>query len=92
MSFAPIKCPHCGYDGIDAATSNMPKHQVSGGFRYLEDITCYRQVGHVEDQDLHIDGFYQTGEGYDDGENRRLECRACYGEFPIPEGMELWFD
>lgn len=56
-----IRCPKCG--GTEA-------------FRYLEDIVNHRNVvGFNEHGVLRIDGCYETGEGYDDGEHRRLECR-----------------
>ncbi len=84
-----------------------------GPFRYLEDIVCWRTVVRlVRSTEKHehsvtdpgelameIEGLYKTGEGYDDGENWRLECRYsgpgvpfCGAEFPIPNGISLEFD
>ena len=92
-----VRCPNCG--GTD-------------DFRYLEDIVSHRNVrGIVRLPDdappvLEIEGRYESGEGYDDGSNPRLECRnrhqvrgndgrlreeTCAHEFPIPDGVELDF-
>ena len=79
-----IRCPECG--GIEA-------------FRYIEDIVNHRNVeGFNEHGVLRVSGRYETGEGYDDGTNPRLECRNndqtgrfCGHEFPIPEGIEIDF-
>jgi hypothetical protein len=74
-----IVCPHCG------GTTK---------FRYLEDIVCHRDViGFDDDGIFHIEGLSESGEGYDDGSNARLECREdpdgkwCGHEFPLPD----WF-
>ena len=71
-----LQCPHC-HDEAD--------------FRYLEDIVCHREVSGLEGGVLKIEGFYETGEGYDDGIHPRLECRSCFGECEIPDGIELDF-
>ena len=79
-----------------------PKCNSSGPFRYVEDIESYREVEKIEDGLLIVDGFYRTGEGYDDGKNARLECQAdhsevneghrtCFQQFAIPEGLEIDF-
>ena len=82
-----LKCPHCGYDGSTEPSQREEK------FAYLEDIVCWREV--ADDQDdldtLVVNGYYQSGEGFDDGSNPRLMCGDCLGEFPIPEGAELEF-
>lgn len=55
-----LTCPKCG--GTET-------------FRYLEDIVSHRTVtGFDKHGILRIDGFYRTGEGYDDGHDPRLEC------------------
>lgn len=56
-----IRCPRCG--GTEM-------------FWYIEDIVNHRDVeGFNEHGVLQIGGFYETGDGYDDGTNPRLECR-----------------
>jgi hypothetical protein len=70
-----ITCPECGYNGV----------------RYVEDISCYREVYSLADGVLEIDGLYKT-DGYDeDGQNPRLQCEHCCHEWPIPEDLELDF-
>lgn len=86
-----ITCPQCG---------------GTGPYRYLEDIVNHREVSRVMQvgraKILMVDGFYETGEGYDDGTNPRLECRndvvtpsghtgECLHEFPIPDDFEVDF-
>lgn len=59
-----IRCPRCG-GGTD-----------DGAIRYVEQIQCWRQVYGVTSAGVvKVDGGYQTGEGYDDGENAHFECR-----------------
>ena len=73
-----ITCPGCG--------------AVNPRLRYLEDIVCYREVtGFNDEEELEIDGLYESGEGYDDGENARLTCMDCLREFPIPDGIDVDF-
>lgn len=99
---SPLRCPHCGHDGktLKSITNKSVRESlhVSKGFRYLEDIVNYRDLspklvtseGYGKPT-LVVEGYYESGEGYDDGDNPRLECRACLGEFPIPEGLEVDF-
>jgi hypothetical protein len=72
-----LECPVC--------------HDEDYEFRYLEDIVCHREVSGIFGKTLNIHGHYETGEGYDDGKHPRLECRACFNEFELPEGYELDF-
>lgn len=74
-----------------------PKCGSLGPFRYLEEITVWRKVRGFNAGVLEIVSFAQSGEGYDDGENPRFECRYdsegtldyCMHEFPVPDGVEL---
>lgn len=92
-----LKCPHCGYEG-----NHPPQHRGKDeAFLYLEDIICHRTVIPNEDElststyepatTLLVRGYYQTGEGFDDGSNPRLLCGDCLEEFPVPEGVEVEF-
>ena len=80
-----LVCPSCRYDG-----GSEPAHGGPEPFRYLEDIVCHRAVAAVASEGvalaIWIDGsrVYETGEGYDQGSNARLECRNCLAEFPLP--------
>jgi hypothetical protein len=60
-------------------------------FRYVEDIGCYREVDTLDDGVLTVDGLYKT-EGYDDGENPRLQCARCCKEYAIPDDVEVKFE
>ena len=60
-------------------------------FRYVEDIGCYREVDTLDDGVLTVDGLYKT-EGYDDGENPRLQCAKCCKEYAIPDDVEVEFE
>ena len=78
-----LKCPVCG---------NTDLAQM----RYLEDIQSYRNVVEIVNSEVIIESAYETGEGYDDGNHPRIECRAeladgttCLQEFNIPEALEV---
>lgn len=97
-----IVCPHCGYDGTtpmeqqdlhDWQAQHAPEAKCIG-FYLLEDVTVYRRVTAVKDGKLVVDGWYQTGEGYDDGTpgTMRVECRKCFNAFPIPQHLEVEWD
>jgi len=70
-----------------------PNCKKPGSFRYIEDIQNHRTVGTVNrsTKTLFIEGFYESGEGYDDGEDGRLECRNCYAECDLPAGYDVEF-
>lgn len=76
-----ICCPSCGNDD--------PMK-----IRYVEKIECYRQVLGVKDGQLQVNGLYQSGEGYDDGENPRFECHAddCLYQWPVPDWVQKVID
>lgn len=78
-----LTCPHCGNSTDMEEVLDDPWSYE--GFRYIEDIVCYRPVKGIEDGRLIVEGLYESGEGYDDGTNPRFECRRCLGEFPVPE-------
>jgi hypothetical protein len=71
-----LLCRHCG--GRD--------------FRYVEDIQNWREVIGLQAGTLTIDGLYHTGEGYDDGDNPRLQCANCCSEFPVPDDVAVEFE
>ena len=58
-----IKCPRCGNEDLE-------------NIRYLEQIVCYREIDRIEDGVIYIHALYETGEGYDEGENPMFECMA----------------
>lgn len=89
-----IICPRCGNRSDDPEETHA---RTAARFQLLEDIVCFRQVyGVRRDPDgtrhLRIDGLYETGEGYDDGASARIECGNCFGEFAIPDSLNLWFE
>ena len=73
-------------------TTNLqcPACLSCGEFRYIEDISCGRNVilGEPGETPLKIHGFYET-EGFDDGDNGRFECVACGHEWPVPKDLEI---
>lgn len=79
--YEAITCPECGCDRI----------------RYVEDISCYREVlGRDPGNDSHdervvVDGLYKT-EGYDEeATNQRFQCAECCHEWLGPglDGIEF---
>jgi hypothetical protein len=84
-------CPHCGHNGKRGTGKKAGSHQGSG-FRYLEDIVNHRHVGEIEDGILKIDSYYETGDGYDDGEDARILCYNCLEEFSLPKDLEIDFE
>jgi hypothetical protein len=83
-----LVCPRCGYDG---------NPEEGDGFRFLEDIACFRPVLGVRGGLLRIQGQYASGEGYDDGTNWRFECRRktpefCGHEWSVPEWLYEYLD
>jgi hypothetical protein len=57
---------------------------------YVEDIGNWRRVRALNGSTLVIDGLYST-EGYDDGDNPRLQCRDCVHEWALPADVEMEF-
>lgn len=87
-----LTCPHCGFEGIIGGEAQEGEHS-SEPFRYLEDIVNHRDVEGIDENGaLRIDSFYESGEGYDDGDNLRLECRKCLAECALPAGLEIEFE
>ena len=81
-----LVCPHCGHDGRKQGKNGR-------GFRYLEDVVNHREVkGFDKNGTLIVASLYELGEGYDDGDNARVECRGCLGEFRIPESVMYDFE
>ena len=77
-----VRCPRCG-------------NTEAENFRYLEEIVCWRQCLRVDNDKLSVHAFYRSGEGYEDGQRPRLECRAepggtyCGCEFSVPDGVKI---
>lgn len=79
-----LTCPACGAGPLE--------------WRYLEDIQNHRRVVKVNDDgSLVIEGAYEHGDGYDDGEKRYFECHAdagkgeCLATWPIPAAVSYDF-
>jgi len=76
-------CPHCGHDGT-RETGRTPRG--SYGFNYLAEGLISREVsGYDEAGRLRLSAEY-TWQPVQ-GEHTRLECRACWRTFPLPEGL-----
>ena len=79
-----LRCPHCGYDGEEETPE--------GTFRILSDETIYREVNaealSASKKTLLVESVSQR---YDEDEEKRdrVECRSCFGEFPIPAGLNV---
>lgn len=84
-----LACPHCAFQGIVEGEGQPGKYGV--GFRYLEDIVNVRVASSTDDGTLAIESYYESADGYDDGDNGRLECRHCLGECALPAGLEIDF-
>lgn len=76
-----ITCPSCGLVLVESDPDYYEK------FRYIEDIEVYREIQGLKDGNIYVDGLYQSGEGYDDGQAPRLECRRCFDQFAVPEWL-----
>jgi hypothetical protein len=75
-----LTCPKCGSDAN------------AGHLRYVETIQCWRRVIGAGNGAVGIEGEYETGEGYDDGEDAHFECHSpdapggwCGHRWPVPE-------
>ena len=77
-------CPHCGHDGV-SETTKPPLG--SRGFNFLaDDVVCREVKGYEENGRLRLSGDARCeGAG---GANPRIECRACWQAFPMPEGLQ----
>ncbi len=81
-----LRCPHCGYDGEEETPE--------GTFRILSDETIYREViGEAvtaRKKTLMVESVSQRYR--EDEEKRdRVECRSCFGEFPIPARLNVYY-
>lgn len=70
-----LTCPHCSYQGDQPSAHG-------GTFRYLADVTTWRDVVKLKGRDLVVGGLSKR---YDEDEERndRLECRNCLSEFAL---------
>jgi hypothetical protein len=69
-----LACPHCGARGLD-------------NFRWLEDITSFRELISLKDGVLRMHSHYDV---YDEnGTMPRLLCKKCDHECLVPGGIEL---
>lgn len=71
-------------------------HGHAGPHRYVETIQNWRPVGELSGPVLAVSSGYESGEGYDDGEDGHLECHAetgaggmCLVVFDLPDGIEI---
>jgi hypothetical protein len=79
-----LRCPHCGYDGEEETPE--------GTFRILSDETIYREVnGEALTSSKKTLLVESASQRYDEDEEKRdrVECRSCFGEFPIPAGLNV---
>jgi hypothetical protein len=79
-----LRCPHCGYDGEEETDE--------GTFRILSDQTIYRElIGEAVTAKVPTLLVESLWDKYDEDEEKRdrVECRSCFGEFPIPVGLEI---
>lgn len=72
-----LRCPKCGNDGS------------RGVIRFVEQIWIYRDVVGIVDGKIRVENPfpYNTGEGYDDGENGQFEC---HGALAGDECLHRW--
>lgn len=83
LSTRSLVCPHCGHDGT-RETGRTPGG--SYGFNYLAEGLISREVsGYDQAGSLRLSAEYRWQPMQ--GENTRLECRACWHTFPLPEGL-----
>ena len=79
-----LRCPHCGYGG--------EQETPEGTFRILSDETIYREViGKAVTARKKMLLVESVSQRYDEDEEKRdrVECRSCFGEFPIPAGLNV---
>ncbi len=81
MKMKKLVCPKCGYTGDREG-------EQGEGFRYLEDIICWREIEEEMPEGMIVDGLYHTTEGYDNGTNPRIECMNCLYEWK-PDDMKV---
>ncbi len=83
LSAINLICPHCGHDGT-RETIRTPRG--SYGFNYLAEGLISREVSGCDEAGrLRLSAEYRWQPIQ--GENARLECRACWHTFPLPEGL-----
>ena len=87
-------CPHCGNRSDDPDDAH---NRTGARFQLLEDIVCFRRVRGVRRAGdgaplLVVEPWYESGEGYDDGSAARVECGVCFGEFALPDSLEVSFE
>ena len=101
-----VQCPKCGNrvdlpsgKGPDREAMpfhpwNVPAGEVLGSrgqpIRYVETIECYRTLRGQSADVINIEGFYHTGDGYDDGRNPRLQCLACNHEWQPDRELDFY--
>ncbi len=87
----PIVCPFCGNHSeakgrwsTNAAVPFKLVEEVVRSFEFSAELDDERR--------LLIDADVETDEvDWESGNGIRIECMACFGQFPIPEGADIDF-
>lgn len=88
----PIVCPDCGNHG--QSDGEWERH-ASIPFKLVEEVVrSWEFSARVESEGkLKIDADTESNEvDWESGTTLRLECMACFGDFPIPQDAEVSFE
>lgn len=87
----PIVCPHCGNHGHDSGAWTVNSDTP---FKLVEDVVrSFEFVVEVDvDGMLHLIADVETDSvDWESGQNMRIECMECFGDFDLPENADYDF-
>jgi|SRR5438105_1341944 len=87
----PIICPTCGNRG---ETDDDWERNAAVPFKLVEEVVrSFEFSATVDDaKRLFIAADVETDEvDWESGNGMRIECMACFGQFPIPDGADIDF-
>lgn len=88
----PIVCPSCGNHG---QRKGRWRTNAAVPFKLVEEVVrSFEFTAGVDDEGkLWIVGDVETDSvDWESGTNLRIECMACFNQFPIPAGTDVEFD
>lgn len=88
----PLRCPHCGNRGHHA---DVWTRNAGVPFKLVEDVVRSFEFTASLDADGRLAIVADTDSDsvdWESGHKQRLECMACFGDFPLPNDTDVDYE